>query len=146
MKDHQNVHPIDRHVEKNEESEANVDVDDDDDDPDHNEKSADAFTLKESESNDRRDEVDEVRKMSSKDTYRLRRWRIVVTSVLLLTALVVTLTTYFLLDMQEYENFKTAVCHSFLAYTLKLNHLTYRRNLTFIISLHSLPALLEILQ
>ena len=57
-----------------------------------------------------RDEVGEVRKMSSKDTKRLRLWRIVVTSVILLTAFAVTFTTYTLLKQQEDENFKTAVC------------------------------------
>jgi hypothetical protein len=57
----------------------------------------------------RRDEVSEVRKMSSKDTNRLHLWRVVVTSVLLLTALAVTLTTYTLLQQQEEENFQTAV-------------------------------------
>lgn len=56
-----------------------------------------------------RDEVSEVRKMSSKDTSRLRMWRIVVTGVLLLTALAVTLTTYTLLKQQEQKNFQTAV-------------------------------------
>jgi hypothetical protein len=57
----------------------------------------------------RRDEVREIRKMSSKDTFRLRLWRIVVTGVLLLTALTVTLTTYALLQQQEEKNFQTAV-------------------------------------
>lgn len=57
----------------------------------------------------RRDEVREVRKLSSKDTFRLRLWRIVVTGVLLLTALAVTLTTYALLQQQEEKNFQTAV-------------------------------------
>lgn len=57
----------------------------------------------------RRDEVCEVRKLSSKDTSRLRLWRIVVTGVLLLTALVVTFTTYTLLKKQEDKNFQTAV-------------------------------------
>jgi hypothetical protein len=56
-----------------------------------------------------RDEVGEVRKMSSKDTKRLRLWRIVVTGVLLLTAFAVTFTTYTLLKQQEEENFHTAV-------------------------------------
>ena len=61
----------------------------------------------------RRDEVKEVRKMSSKDTSRLRLWRIVVTGVLLLTAFAITFTTYTLLKQQEEKNFQTAVrCHS----------------------------------
>ena len=57
----------------------------------------------------RRDEVVEVRKMSSKDTKRLRLWRLVVTSVLLLTAFAITFTTYTLLKQQEDSNFQTAV-------------------------------------
>ena len=60
----------------------------------------------------RRDEVVEVRKMSSKDTKRLRLWRLVVTSVLLLTAFVITFTTYRLLEQQEDSNFQTAVSFS----------------------------------
>jgi heme/copper-type cytochrome/quinol oxidase subunit 3 len=57
-----------------------------------------------------RDEVKEVRKMSSKDTTRIRFWRYVVTVVLLLTAFAVTFATYTFLEQQEYENFVTAVC------------------------------------
>jgi hypothetical protein len=56
-----------------------------------------------------RDEVKEVRKLSSKDTTRIRCWRFVVTLVLLLTAFAVTFTTYILLQQQEHENFVTAV-------------------------------------
>jgi hypothetical protein len=90
-------------------------VDDDDDvecierDDDDDDEGNDA-TMTDSERIDRRDEVGEVRKLSSKDTNRLRRWRIVVTGVLLLTAFAVTFTTYTLLKQQEEENFRTAVC------------------------------------
>jgi anti-sigma-K factor RskA len=56
-----------------------------------------------------RDEVKEVRKLSSKDTNRIRLWRFVVTAVVLLTAVAVTLTTYALLQQQEHENFLNAV-------------------------------------
>jgi hypothetical protein len=97
------------HVESNEESDVmTVDKIDDGDDDDDDENGIDATTT-ETEQIDRRDEVGEVRKMSSKDTNRLRLWRIVVTGVLLLTALAVTFTTYTLLKKQENENFKTAV-------------------------------------
>lgn len=58
---------------------------------------------------ERRDEVVEVRKMSSMDTDRLRLWRIVVAGVLFWTAFAVTFTTYFLLKQQESKNFKIAV-------------------------------------
>ena len=86
------------------------DVDDDDDDDDEN--GVDGTTTEtDPEPIDRRDEVGEVRKMSSKDTNRLRLWRIVVTGVLLLTAFAVTFTTYTLLEQQEDENFQTAVSH-----------------------------------
>ena len=96
---------INHHYDENiEASEILVEDDDDDDD----EQGVDATTT-ETEQNDRRDEVGEVRKMSSKDTNRLRLWRIVVTSVILLTAFAVTFTTYALLQKQEEDNFKTAV-------------------------------------
>jgi hypothetical protein len=58
-----------------------------------------------------RDEVKEMRKLSSKDTTRIRLWRFVVTLVLLLTACAVTFTTYSLLQQQEHQNFVTAVCY-----------------------------------
>jgi hypothetical protein len=58
-----------------------------------------------------RDEVKEMRKLSSKDTTRIRLWRFVVTFVLLLTACAVTFTTYSLLRQQEHQNFVTAVCY-----------------------------------
>jgi uncharacterized membrane protein YcjF (UPF0283 family) len=56
-----------------------------------------------------RDEVKEVRKVSSKDTTRIRFWRLIVMAVLLLTAFAVTFTTYTLLQQQERKNFVTAV-------------------------------------
>ena len=85
-------------------------VNDEDDDEEDDEVGADGTTTEtDPEPLDRRDEVGEVRKMSSKDTDRLRLWRIVVTGVLLLTAFAVTFTTYTLLKQQEDENFKTAV-------------------------------------
>jgi hypothetical protein len=87
-----------------------VDNESDDDDDDDDDEVGVASTLTEMETIDRRDEVGEVRKMSSKDTNRLRLWRIVVTIVILITAFVVTLTTYTLLERQESENFQTAVC------------------------------------
>ena len=80
-------------------------------DDDDGEIKADATTTTSSHHSPigRRDEVVEVRKMSSKDTKRLRLWRIVVTSVLLLTAFVITFTTYKLLKQQEDSNFRTGV-------------------------------------
>ena len=89
------------HVENDEES--------DDDDDDDDEQGVDTTATETDPTANRRDEVGEVRKMSSKDTTRLRLWRIVVTGVLLLTALAVTFTTYTLLQQQEDENFHTAV-------------------------------------
>jgi uncharacterized membrane protein YcjF (UPF0283 family) len=86
--------------------------DDDDDDDDDDEIGADGATTTETDPEPvdrRRDEMGEVRKMSLKDTNRLRFWRIVVTGVLLLTAFAVTYTTYNLLKQQEEENFQTAV-------------------------------------
>ena len=69
----------------------------------------------------RRDEVKEVRKMSSKDTSRLRLWRIVVTGVLLLTAFAITFTTYTLLKQQEEKNFQTAVRFQVSSHALLLS-------------------------
>jgi hypothetical protein len=82
--------------------------DDGDDDDEDKELEMDSTTM-ETDKKDRRDEVGEVRKMSSKDTNRLRLWRVIVTGVLLLTAFAVTFTTYTLLERQEDDNFKTAV-------------------------------------
>ena len=80
-------------------------------DPDHYSEESDESTNEEVIATEqfRRDEVSEVRKMSSNDTFRLHSWRIVVTGVLLLTALAVTLTTYTMLQQQEDKNFQTAV-------------------------------------
>ena len=88
-----------------------IDVDDIDDDSSKssNGLDVDGTVTTEEPSRHRRDEVKEVRNMSSQDTRRLRRWRLVVTGVLLLTAFAVTFTTYTLLQQQEDENFQTAV-------------------------------------
>ena len=86
---------------------------DDDYDPDDDEQGG-TTTTEPDPTDSSRDEVGEVRKMSSRDTFWLRLWRIVVTSVLLLTALAVTFTRYTLLQQQEEANFHTAVsfcCH-----------------------------------
>ena len=83
-----------------------VDVDDFDDDVDDE---VEIDSKAEEKIQNRRDEVVEVRKMSSKDTNRLRWWRVVMTGVLLLTACAITFTTYTLLEQQEDKNFKTAV-------------------------------------
>ncbi|CAB9515789.1 Receptor-type guanylate cyclase gcy [Seminavis robusta] len=59
-------------------------------------------------SEDERDEKKEVYKMSAKDTRRVQLWRFVVTVALLVTALVVTLTTYRFLKDEETSNFEVA--------------------------------------
>ena len=56
-----------------------------------------------------RDEVKQIRDMSKKDTFRVQTWRMAVTVLLLLTAVAVTATTYYLLDQEEYKNFEIAV-------------------------------------
>ena len=56
-----------------------------------------------------RDEVEEVKKSSRKDTARVRVLRFVVTGVLLVTALAVTLTTYSFLKQEEKSDFASAV-------------------------------------
>ncbi|CAB9515790.1 Receptor-type guanylate cyclase gcy [Seminavis robusta] len=59
-------------------------------------------------SEEERDERKEVYKMSAKDTRRVRLWRFAVMVVLLITALVVTLTTYRFLKAEETSNFEVA--------------------------------------
>eukprot|EP00934_Nitzschia_sp_Nitz4_P000116 Nitzschia sp. Nitz4//scaffold136_size62208//9461//13452//NITZ4_006362-RA/size62208-augustus-gene-0.6-mRNA-1//-1//CDS//3329535600//116//frame0 len=54
-----------------------------------------------------RDEVQEVRNVSRKETFRVSLWRLIATGVLLLTASAVTLTTYFFLERQQTESFET---------------------------------------
>ena len=56
-----------------------------------------------------RDEILEIRKQSSKETTRVRIWRVLVTLALLATAVAVTATTYILLVNQEDENFRNVV-------------------------------------
>ena len=85
------------------------------DDDDQSAFSYDAHSLDEQTSTERsvreddRDEVQEVERITLKDTRRLRFWRLIVTLVILLTALAVTLTTYFLLQEEQKENFESSV-------------------------------------
>jgi hypothetical protein len=83
-------------------------ADDDNADRSYSANSSDDESYNENDESDR-DEVKEVRKLSYKDTTRIRLWRLVVTVVLLLTAFAVTFTTYTFLQQQEHENFVTAV-------------------------------------
>ena len=55
------------------------------------------------------DEEEEIRKLSQKETSRVRTWRILVFLALLVTAVSVTVTTYILLKQQEHENFQNVV-------------------------------------
>ena len=87
----------------------------DDDDDDMNEHDGTSTDL---EQVNRRDEEREVRKMSSKDTNRLRLWRTIVACVLFVTSFAVTFTTYTLLKQQEDDNFQTAVRSLLLSYLL----------------------------
>lgn len=56
-----------------------------------------------------RDEEEEVRKQSQKETNRVRFWKYLVFLALLVTACSVTTTTYTLLVRQENENFRNVV-------------------------------------
>ncbi|CAB9501720.1 Receptor-type guanylate cyclase gcy [Seminavis robusta] len=56
----------------------------------------------------KRDEIKEVQKMAKKDTRSVQLWRLVATAALLVTAFVVTYTTYTLLKREEKNNFETA--------------------------------------
>ncbi|CAB9521527.1 Receptor-type guanylate cyclase gcy [Seminavis robusta] len=53
-----------------------------------------------------RDEVKEVRRQSKRETSRVRVWRIAVSAALLITAISVTFTTYWLLVEEEDKNFR----------------------------------------
>eukprot|EP00934_Nitzschia_sp_Nitz4_P002225 Nitzschia sp. Nitz4//scaffold55_size114948//37568//41472//NITZ4_003894-RA/size114948-augustus-gene-0.69-mRNA-1//-1//CDS//3329554509//2225//frame0 len=59
-----------------------------------------------------RDEVQEVRKVSKRETARVSQWRLIATGVLLLTAVAVTLTTYWFLERQRKQSFETQ-CNQF---------------------------------
>ena len=78
-------------------------VDDEEDALDHSRSTS--FATDE----DERDEVKEVQKMSQKDTNFVVFWRFLVTIMLLITAVVVTLTTYRFLLNEQTEDFETAV-------------------------------------
>ena len=56
-----------------------------------------------------RDEAEEVRKQSAKETARVHTWRTFVAMALFATAVVVTVTTYHLLKKDEDESFRTVV-------------------------------------
>ncbi|CAB9501709.1 Receptor-type guanylate cyclase gcy [Seminavis robusta] len=56
----------------------------------------------------KRDEIKEVQKMAKKDTRSVQLWRLVATGALLVTAFVVTYSTYTLLKKEEKNNFETA--------------------------------------
>lgn len=56
-----------------------------------------------------RDEIAEVKNLSRDDTRRIRRWRLIVTGVLLVTAFAVTCTTYGILKRDQKRNFESAV-------------------------------------
>eukprot|EP00934_Nitzschia_sp_Nitz4_P007269 Nitzschia sp. Nitz4//scaffold229_size32011//3230//7371//NITZ4_007915-RA/size32011-processed-gene-0.6-mRNA-1//1//CDS//3329542847//7259//frame0 len=54
-----------------------------------------------------RDEVQEVLNVSKRETFRVSLWRLIATGVLILTAVAVTLTTYFFLNRQKTRSFET---------------------------------------
>lgn len=58
---------------------------------------------------DERDEVKEVRKLAEKETKRIRIWRILVSAVLLTTAIAVTVSTFAALEREEQDRFRRAV-------------------------------------
>lgn len=62
-----------------------------------------------SRSSRERDEIGEVRKMSSVDTNRVRMWRLAVAMCLLVTGVAITTTTYRFLKNEQNSNFNMAV-------------------------------------
>jgi len=74
-----------------------------------NDDLADMTFTESSNLSEERDEIQEIRKQSQRETAQVRVWRIMVTLALLATAVAVTVTTYILLVNQEDENFRNVV-------------------------------------
>lgn len=74
------------------------------DDPDPGSNSADGSRISRE-----RDEIVEVKKMSSAETNRVRVWRTLVTLCLVCSGVVITLTTYRFLEDEQVKNFEVAV-------------------------------------
>jgi uncharacterized membrane protein YcjF (UPF0283 family) len=89
-------------------------------------------TTEVSHDEDERDEVQEIKKYTSKDTNKVRVWRVMVTCVLLLTGAAVVYTSYTFLRREETYKFKQAVSSvltCWLYCCMKLceqNHLTLK--------------------
>jgi hypothetical protein len=89
---------------------ASEDSDDDDDrstssfvdDEDHSEKS-------ETEAESDRDETEEINKLIRKESKDVLMWREIVTGMLVITAALVTITTYVLLSREEVDDFTHGV-------------------------------------
>ena len=56
-----------------------------------------------------RDEIKEVERLSSKETARVRTWRLLVTALLAAAGVAVSVSTYILLRKEEERNFQDAV-------------------------------------
>jgi len=72
-------------------------------------------SLKSSEDNDeenKRDEIEEIRKATQKDNCRIRFWRIALGTAIVVTAVVVTYITYKTLQKEQEANIETAVSHT----------------------------------
>ena len=60
-------------------------------------------------SSGQRDEVQEIERWSSRETARVRTWRVLVTVLLTVTGVAVSVSTYILLRNEEKHNFDEAV-------------------------------------
>ena len=60
-------------------------------------------------SSGQRDEVQEIERWSSRETARVRTWRVLVTVLLTVTGVAVSVSTYILLRNEEQRNFDEAV-------------------------------------
>jgi len=60
------------------------------------------------ETGENRDEVAEIKILSSEDTSRVKTWRLAVTSTFLVAALMTTSVTYYFLNQNQHRNFETA--------------------------------------
>ena len=56
-----------------------------------------------------RKEIQAIEVMAFAETFRVDLWRMIVTSILLITAVAITITTFYFLDREKSRNFDTAV-------------------------------------
>jgi hypothetical protein len=116
---------------------SSEDSDDDDDDDDDDDRSTSSFEddgedhseKSETEAESDRDETEEINKLIRKESKDVLMWREIVTGMLVITAALVTITTYVLLSREEVDDFTHSVSNRQAMFCLSLekssNHLTF---------------------